>query len=360
MVIPISRRAFSTRVAVSSFALWEGPRAESRELRFQEVETGSWPVSDPANAMIDPSLPATLDAILPEYPAVTGVVVIRSGAIVFEHYQGAYGRNDVLDIRSVTKSVVGTLIGISLHRGELPGLDATIGELIPARIPADADPGVASITIRSLLTMTSGLEWDHHTDYERLEASDDPVKTTLSQPIVAEQGTAYVYNSGGSHLLGVMLEAVSGRKLEDYADDVLFQRLGIERGPWRTSPQGEAIGGYGLRLTPRDMARLGQLYLNRGAWNGAAVLSAEYVDAATTVQSSGDGTGGTPYGYQWWVTDASGHDAFFALGYGGQYVYVVPALELVCVIAVGYENDLLELRSPRPIIENVIIPAVQR
>lgn len=319
---------------------------------------GDWTMSDPAAEDVDPSLPATLDDILPTYPALTGLVVIRNGAIVSEHYQGAYGREDPIDIRSVTKSVIGTLIGIALQRGELDDLEQTLGDLLPDRIPAGADPAVAGITIRSLLTMTSGLDWNYQTDYGRLEASDDPLTLTLSQPVVAEQGSVYVYNSGGSHVLGVILEAVTGRQLDAYADAVLFDPLGIDRGRWRTTPQGEAIGGYGLYLTPRDMARLGLLYLQGGRWNDERLLEAEYIEAATTVQSDGDRTGGTPYGYQWWVTDASGYAAFFALGFGGQYIYVVPELKLIAVAAVGFEGQPVELRSPRPIIEDVVIPLV--
>ena len=359
----LTRRTLAATVALLGVA--SAPRPGFRQAHAQtapdvlDVETGPWPTVSPEDAGIDPALPDTLDAVIVEYPAVTGIVVIRGGAIVTEHYQGDYGRDDLFDIRSVTKSVIGTLIGIALQREDLSSLDATIGELIPERIPGGADPGVAGITVRGLLTMTSGLEWDYRSDYERLEASADPVLTTLSQPITAAEGEVYVYNSGGSHLLGLILAEVSGQPLEAYADDVLFGPLGIERGPWDRTPQGEVIGGYGLQLTPRDLGRLGQLYLNEGTWNGARLLPADYVGEATSYQSAGDGTGRTPYGYQWWVTDASGYDAFYALGYGGQYIYVVPALDLICVVAVGFETDLLELRSPRPIIETVIVPATR-
>ncbi len=295
---------------------------------------------------------------MPTYPALTGLVVIRNGAIVSEHYQGDYGQDDPINIRSVTKSVVSTLIGIALERGDLASLEQTIGELIPERIPDDADPAVGQITIRSLLTMTSGLDWNYQTDYERLEASDDPLTLTLSQPVVAEQGEVYAYNSGGSHVLGVILEAATGQQLEDYADAVLFGPLGIQRSRWRETPQGDAIGGYGLYLTPRDMARLGLLYLPGGRCEGERLLAADYVAEATSYQSDGDPTGGTAYGYQWWVTEVSGHAAFFALGFGGQYIYVVPDLELIVVAAVGFEGQPVELRSPRPIIEEIVIPLV--
>jgi CubicO group peptidase (beta-lactamase class C family) len=318
----------------------------------------AWPLSDPAAENIDESLPVTLDGIVPTYPALTGLIVVRNGAIVSEHYQGEYGQEDPISIRSVTKSVVGTLIGIALERGDLASLEQTLGELIPDRIPEGADPAVRGITVRSLLTMTSGLDWNYQTDYARLEASDDPLALTLSQPVIAEQGSVYVYNSGGSHVLGVILETVTGQHLEAYADTVLFGPLGIERGRWRETPQGDAIGGYGLYLTPRDMARLGLLYLQEGRWDGKRLLSANYIAEATSPQSAGDPTGGTPYGYHWWVTGATGHDAFFALGFGGQYIYVVPDLDLIVVTAVGFEGQPVELRSPRPIIEEVIITLV--
>lgn len=357
MARTFSRRSLSATTLLLGIVSGTRPTPRAAHAQSLDVETGPWPITTPQDANMNPSLPETLDAVIGEYPAVTAIVVIRGGAIVSEHYQGAYGEGNPIDIRSVTKSVIGTLIGIALQREELPSLDATIGELIPDRIPDGADPGVAAITVRSLLTMTSGLRGDYRTDYEMLEASADPVVTTLSQPIVAGQGDVYVYNSGGSHLLGLMLASATGLPLEDYADEVLFAPLGIERGSWRRSPQGDVLGGYGLRLTPRDMGRLGQLYLNDGMWNGQRLLPAAYIDEATSYQSAGDGTGGTPYGYQWWITDASGYDAFYALGYGGQYIYVVPALDLICVVAVGFDTDLLELRSPRPIIETVIVPS---
>ncbi|HYH11204.1 MAG TPA: serine hydrolase, partial [Thermomicrobiales bacterium] len=218
------------------------------------------------------------------------------------------------------------------------------------------DPGVADITLLSLLTMTSGLQWDWQTDYPWLEASDDPVALTLGQPIVAPQGEVYVYNSGGSHIIGLMVAAATGMPLEQYAQEALFAPLGITAHAWRRTPQGEVIGGYGLQITPPDMARLGYLYLREGLWVDAPLVAPDYVEQSTTVQSAGDPTGGTPYGYQWWVTDASGYEAFFALGYGGQYIYVVPALDLVVAVAVG-DIDV-PLYAPRPIIEQTIIPLV--
>ncbi|MBA2278274.1 MAG: serine hydrolase [Chloroflexia bacterium] len=321
--------------------------------------TDGWPTASPADQGMDLALPDAIDAALVELPTVTGVVVIHNGYLVSEHYPGAYERDDPINIRSVTKSVVATLIGIALRRQDLDSLDQTVGDLIPDRIPDDADPAVADVTLRDLLTMTSGIAWDASSDYPRLIASDNYVELTLGQPLANPPGDVYVYNSGGSHLLAVMLEAAIGEEIESYADRHLFDPLGIADGRWEESPQGEAIGGFGLHLTPRDMAKLGYLYLRGGAWDGARIIPREYHTTATTVQSAGDSTGGTPYGYQWWVTDATGFDAYFALGFGSQYIYVVPELDLVAVTAVGFEEDTRpdQFFAARPLIEQLIIPS---
>jgi CubicO group peptidase (beta-lactamase class C family) len=316
----------------------------------------SWPTAAPADLGIDPALPELLTSAALAAPSVTGVVVTRRGAIAAEYWAEGWGPDRALDIRSCTKSVVGALVGRARRDGLLPDLSVTIGDLIPDRIPAGADPAVAGITIWSLLTMTSGLQWDWQTDYERIEAAEDPVAYVLGQPIVAPQGTFYAYNSGGSHIIGLMVAAAAGMPLEEYAREALFEPLGIVPATWRRYPQGEVIGGYGLQVTPREMARLGYLYLRGGEWSGERLLTAAYVEQSTIVQASGDPTGGAAYGYQWWVTGATGYNAFFALGYGGQYIYVVPALDLVVTVGVG-DIDV-PLYAPRPIIESTIVPLV--
>lgn len=323
----------------------------------------AWPTASLAELGFDPALGARIVASLPNYPAATGVCVVRHGQLGFEHYRNGYGADTLVNIRSVTKSVTSTLIGIALGRGDLESIDLTVGDLIPDRIPADADPGVADLTLRSFLSMTSGLWWDTHDDWQMLLAAENWVGNTLRQPIVAEQGTTYVYNTGGSHLLGVALTEVVGRPLEEYAGEHLFAPLGIERGEWMRSPQGEVNGGSGLELLPSDMAKLGLLLLQRGRWNDFQVLPDDFSIAATTQQSDGEsitgGNIGVAYGFQWWVTNGAGYEAFFALGFGGQYIYVVPDLELVVVVAAGFgEGERPVLTSHRPISEQIVIPAI--
>jgi CubicO group peptidase (beta-lactamase class C family) len=329
----------------------------------QDEAPWAWPESSLEALGFDPTVADRLVEELPNYPAVTAVVVIRNGQLAFEHYRRPDDAATLVNIRSVTKSLTSTLIGIALHRGDLESIDLTLGKLIPDRIPADADPAVADITLRSFLTMTSGLWWDGHEDWSMLLESDNWTETTLSQPIVAEQGEQFLYNTGGSHLIGVALAAVIGRPLEEYAREHLFSPLGIRDGDWMRSPQGEVNGGAGLELTPRDTAKLGQLLLQHGRWVDTQLLSEDYATASTTWQSEGEsitgGSIGVAYGFQWWVTDDTGYEAYFALGFGGQYVYVVPDLDVVIVVAARFEDgEQPVLTSHRPISEQIVIPAI--
>jgi CubicO group peptidase (beta-lactamase class C family) len=159
-------------------------------------------------------------------------------------------------VRSVTKSVTGTLAGAAIRQGLLSGLGTTVGETIPDRIPEGADPRVADITLWQWLTMTSGLQWEAYGDWQRLLAAPDWVAMTLGLPIVGIPGQTYVYNTGGSHVLGVTVAAAAGKPLEEYADEVLFRPLGITPGEWMRSPQDEVSAGSGLEMTARDMLKL--------------------------------------------------------------------------------------------------------
>jgi CubicO group peptidase (beta-lactamase class C family) len=290
-----------------------------------------------------------------EVPLLSALLAVRNGYLVFERYYNGLEADDLVNVRSVTKSVTSTLAGIALRDGLLTGLGQTVGEVIPERVPENADPRVYDITIWQLLTMTSGLAWEAAGDWRRLLAAPDWVAMTLGLPVVGIPGQSYVYNTGGSHVLGVMVAKAAGQPLEDYAAEVLFEPLGITPGDWTRSPQGEVCAGSGLELTAPDMTKLGYLYLRGGEWDGRQLIDPEFAAAATTWQSAGDSTGAwAGYGYQWWVTATNaGYPAYFALGYGGQHIFVVPGLDLVVVAAIEGLPGPDELRTPRYLIESI-------
>jgi len=319
--------------------------------------TKRWRRDAPESHKVDPVLLAQADdIILTSMTDVTGFVVVRNGYIVHERYfDEQYGMTEPIRVRSVTKSVTGALIGIALEEGHLKSLDQTLGELIPDKIPKGADPLTSTVTVRNLLTMTGCWAWDIGTDYPRLIASENWLEYTLSQPVVYPPGTSYAYNSGGSHVLSVIVTKVTGQDTADYAQEKLFKPMGIPRPEWQRSPQDEAVGGFGLELTPRQMAKFGYLYLNNGRWDGVQFVPAEYVAAANSYQSEGDSTGYANYGYQWWVTQAYGMPTYFALGFGSQYSYVVPDRDLVVVVVKGFDERPAVVTASRPLIENYVL-----
>lgn len=321
--------------------------------------TVRWKRDEPEDQGVDPGLLAEADAYIEaNMPDVTGFVVVRGGYVIHELYRGErYGRNDPLKIRSVTKSVTGALIGIALRDGHLTSLDQTLGELIPDRIPRGSDPLNETVTVRHLLTMTGGWAGSIGDEYQRLIGSENWVEYTLSQPFAYLPGEFYAYNSGGSHLLSVILSTVTGQDTADYAQEQLFDPLGIRRPAWQRSPQGDAVGGFGLELSPRNMAKFGYLHLNGGVWDGAEIIPADYVAAATSYQAAGDATGYAAYGYQWWVVEGDPLRTYFALGYGSQYIYVAPERDLVVVFVKGFENPPPNVSISRPVIEGYVIPA---
>ena len=318
-----------------------------------------WDVLAPAEVGLDATvLEVANQQILAAYGDITGVAVVRNGAIGFErYYSDTYGQTDPVKIRSITKCVTGTLIGMLIDDGAL-SLDTTIGELLPDRIPASADPRTAAITVRSLLSMTPGWDYAAAGEYQRLIAQPDWTEYMLGLPVVFEQGTVYAYNSGASHLLSEIVAAVTGDSTIRFADQRLFDPIGINRPRWERAPGGEVVGGFGLELTVRDLARFGLLALRRGAWNGSQLVSAEWFEAATAYQASGDTTGYASYGYHWWVITDGPYPAFFGLGYGSNYLYVVPALDLIVVVLKGFETPPPSVSIVRPLIENYFVPAV--
>lgn len=351
-----SRRSLLAGAAGAAIGLLSGARTAAQEAAPSAWPTSRWSIDDAANHGVDPLGLEAVDArALGEVPALSALLAARHGAIVFERYYGGQDAEKPINIRSVTKSVTGTLVGTAREQGLFASIHATVGEIIPERIPEGADPRVADVTLWQLLTMTSGLQWDAYGDWQRLLAAPDWVGMTLGLPVVGVPGQTYVYNTGGSHVLGVMVAKAAGMPLEAYAQEALFDPLGIVPGRWMRSPQGEVSAGSGLELTARDMLKLGYLYLRHGAWDGERLMAPEYAAAATTWQSAGDATGAwAGYGYQWWVTATNtGYPAYFALGYGGQHIFVVPALDLVVVAAVDRLPNPGELKTPRYLIESI-------
>lgn len=346
--------------------------------------TDAWRTAPPEDHGLDPDELRLLErTLMASYPTVRSVVIVRDGFLIYERYRQGLDAGDGHDIRSVTKSVVSALVGIALAEGALESLDQTLGELFADRLPADADPRMAGVTVGQLLSMTSGLPGDDPSlggdegVFERIEAQDDWVTAILGLPLAADPGSQWAYSSASSHLLSVLVADTTGGSTLGFARERLFGPLGIDTsgayvtvGPptsdeierysrepvaWPADPQGYHFGGALLKLPARDLAKFGYLYLNEGRWDGDQLIPADFVRSSTTPSEHETNAEGA-YGWHWWVQPARGHDAYFARGYGGQVVHVVPELGLVTVVTA--DAEALIPASTVSLVAQVVVPAV--
>ena len=264
------------------------------------------------------------------------VLVTRHGRIVLEATYAPFRPGLKHRAYSVTKSVSSTLIGIALKEGKLDSIDRRVVDFFPERTIANLDDNKRAITIRHLLDMTSGLDWTEGLSgvprsYLDMERSPDWQQFILDRPMAAAPGTVFNYNTGNSHLLSAILTKATGRSAIDYAGETLFAPLGIEDVLWRADPQGISGGGNGLYLRPRDMAKIGYLYLRGGTWEGRQILPASWIEAVrgANVDMREAWARDLRYGSQFWVMPA--RDAYLAVGYHRQLVVVMPKLDIVAV-----------------------------
>ena len=301
----------------------------------------AWAEATPASVGIDESRLPRASAITGSIPRMRSLLVVREGRLVHEAYFGGATKDTLADVRSVTKSVVATLAGIALNQGHIDSLDQSIADFLEGP-EFELSAAHHLITIRHLLTMTSGFSWDESgpTEYRAWMRSENRVSYPLQRDIVHEPGTTFEYNSSTVFLLGIAIEKAVGRSLPEYADEVLFGPLGIRERRWEELREGYVNGGAGIDLRPRDLARFGQLYLQKG-WSGdESVVPDVWIDQATFRRFEWTSRAGpiehSTYSFLWWI-DLS-NDAYFAWGFGGQFVYVVPRLELVVVATTDWRN----------------------
>jgi CubicO group peptidase (beta-lactamase class C family) len=250
------------------------------------------------------------------------------------YYQG----RDVHTLQSVTKSIAATVIGIALGRGEIASLDRPFLEFFKDRDLSRVDPRLRGATLADLLTMRSGIEWhegdrplDDTNTTVQLEKSRDWIAFTLAQPMDADPGTKWTYNSGGSQLMSGVIRTATRRHIDDYAREHLFGPLGIKDFHWKRTPTGHPDTEGGLYLGALDLAKIGYLYVNDGVWAGRRILPAGWVKNATTRHARAV-AGNWDYGFQWWLTARNGVDVWAGRGFGGQLLIVLPDRDVVGVI----------------------------
>lgn len=273
-------------------------------------------------------------------PLLSSVLVQHHGEVLIERYWQGITATTMQPVFSITKSVLSALVGLAIKDRKL-SLSDTLAQWYPEiRLSSH----LSSITIQHLLTMTAGFE----PLKRKPDAASDLIRVLLDRPMAFPAGQKFHYSNEDPDLLIDVLSRAVGQPAVEYAHERLFTPIGIWRDVpksyrkrlWKTNKQGHIRGGFGLHLTPRELVYFGQLYLQCGEWQGNQLLPSGYVAASTTIQASGGYPEGIHYGYLFWIaTTNSNQAAFFASGMGGQYVYVVPALDLLVVITTRVEGD---------------------
>jgi CubicO group peptidase (beta-lactamase class C family) len=342
-----------------------------------------WPVAAPESVGLASATLCPMVKWLDDWKQsnIHAVLVVRHGTLVFEHYfsgadehwgrsvgEVAFGPDIKHDERSVTKSIVTLVLGIAIDRGLIKSLDEPVLSFFPDYADLRT-PEKDKITLRDLVTMSGGLEWhEDDTPYtseanseNRMDNAADPYRYALQQAVVAPPGQVWNYNSGSTELIGAVLKKATGKSVDELAGSLLFAPLGITDVEWPRNARGDPIAAGSLRLRPRDLAKIGQLVLQHGAWNGAQVVPAPWIEAATAPQINVSGFTSFFYGYFFWLgrslADKSEVQWSAAVGLGGQRVFIVPSLDLVVVVNAGLYSSRLQSSVPMTILNQYVLKA---
>ena len=321
-----------------------------------------------------------------ELEGLHALLVSQHGKLIFEHYQPGWDQDRMRgdlgtvtfapdvphDLRSVSKGVVGLLYGIALAAGKVPAPEAELYAQFPEYADLARQPGRDRITLAHVLSMTMGLKWDElsipygqpENSENAMDAAPDRYRYILSLPIVEEPGMKWIYCGGATALLAHLIVRGTGQKLLDYARSVLFEPMGFGPTAWATDGTGEPYAASGLRLLPRDMVKVGQLFLSNGAWQGRQLVPADWMKRITTPTVRIDAR--REYGYHWYLGQAAAagqsqlHPWIGGIGWGGQRLYVMPDLDLVVGMNCGnYKKSGEEQgRVNTTILVAVVLPLV--
>ena len=297
-----------------------------------------------------------------ELPRLRSLVVAQNGKTLVEYFAKGTTVGRVTNVKSVSKSVVSTLVGIAIERRLIPSVRQPIATYFP-ELARDEDPRKRRVTIEDLLTMRSGLITTSFDNYGAWVSSRNWVEYVLRRPMVADPGEDMEYSTGNTHLLSAILTKATKQSTWAFAQQQLGAPLGFTVSRWPRDPQGIYFGGNDMLLSPGQMLSIGQLYLDRGRAGSRQIVPSAWVDASCTGLGRSRFNPDQTYGYGWWSRDFAGRQGCFAWGYGGQYIIVFRESNLVVVTTSSTEvGD--ERRDHRrqifDIIERLVLPAVSR
>lgn len=325
----------------------EPPVAYSYSYTSPVQREDGWLVGDAASEGLDMGRLAAMmkyihDSDQDSY--MRSILIVRNRALVFEEYFRHVGIDTNSHLQSATKSFVSTIFGIAVANGYVASVDEAMFDFFPEYQHLN-DAEKAAITLQHVLSMTPGLEWNENSapingpENDNIAAyrSNNYIEYLLKKDVVTEPGTAWNYNSGCPMLLAGIIRNQSGMHIDEFAEQHLFGPLGIEGARWEYQADGLPLATGGLWLHARGSAKLGQVFLDGGVWNGKQVIAPEWVEASWTPHATP--AGGRGYGYLWWSQTRAGYPLWYAAGYGGQLIITVPGEGVVIVMNADYSSD---------------------
>ncbi|WP_068774999.1 serine hydrolase [Paenibacillus sp. FJAT-26967] len=331
--------------------------------------TKQWQTADPATLGMDSDKLAELEPrIKSEYSNINAIIVVRNGTIAYEKYYNGYDPDDAHHVASVTKSILSALIGIAIEAGYIKDVDQKVLDFFPEYVTGAADKQKREITIRHLLTMTAPYPFeDWQEPLDKMCMQSDWIKYTLDMLGQGGKIGTFKYSTAGAHLLSAIITRSTGISAREFACERLFKPIGMKEIPdyemksfgfedlfgnnvkgWVKDPDNHSTGGWGLTLTPRDMARFGFLYLNRGIWDHNQIIPETWIDESTEMNINN-------YGYLWWLHEEDGVLAYSAMGDGGHVICCIPDHDLVVAIASEF---IMNPRDRWTLIKECIVPAI--
>ena len=311
---------------------------------------------------LDPTLRDGALARAGKLPRLRSLLIAFDGELVEERYYGGATARSLANLKSASKSIISILVGIAIDLGHLAGLHQPIADFFPRFFAEAVDPVKATITLEDLLTMRSGLETTSNRNYGRWVQSQNWVRHVLSLPVVDRPGSRMIYSTGSSHLLSAIITQATGASTLEFGRRYLAQPLGIALPSWVRDPQGIYFGGNEMQLTPRAMLKIGQLYLGCGTLDGHRIVSEAWVHASFQPRTRSRYSG-REYGYGWWMRTLGGRQVYYAWGYGGQFIFIVPDLQLVVVLTLSPDPGAgrrAHVRALHELVGDFVIPAVVR
>lgn len=307
----------------------------------------------------------SFDALLDrgeELNPLNSLIISWKGEVVGERYYRGMRASRTVNVKSVSKSLLSPLVGIAIRDSLLEGAHQKLTDLLPEYAPYIEESHREEVLLHHVLSMTTGLEGTSFQNYGPWVASSDWVRFALSQPAVCVPSACMTYSTGNSHLISVILSKVAGKDLRTYAREVLFRPLGIALPTWDRDPQGYYLGGNNMALRPRDMLKIGELFLNKGQYGDQQLVPASWIDRMWDVYAVSPWNGHR-HGYFWWSRTFGGEKTHFAWGYGGQYIFIIPRLELVVVVTSSLYNRPSGSRNHNRVVQDFlsdeIIPFVR-